>query len=462
MKTYPLTPAQNMHNIWIHDYGTQQVSGLSIVVALKAPIEFDILEKCIRLTYRRFGCMRLQFTKPDESGSVMQYLAPKNKNFGKIERSDLSGLSGEEADGIMQDWAYVTFDGDDIPMCEFKLVSLPGGYRGFFLHMDHRLIDSAGLVGIVGDIFAWYAHEVLGADEPGEPADFVKVLENDLTKQTNKKRVERDNRFWMDMLDSMGEPLYSDICGQSVLDESRKRHGDKSLRAADVEMKDLFVKVKDYYLEEASAKRVMKFCDRYQLSPTNLLLLTLRTYLSKVNGGQEDITIQNFISRRSTVDEWSSGGSRTIMFPCRTIITPDTEFLNAAYEIQTLQNRIYMHGNYDPGKLSEEFRRRYHTPEHTAYESCYLTYQPVSMGADTTSFKGIPMYIKWFANGAATKKMYLTVSHPGDGTMRFSYHYQTAHLSGKDIELLYYYMMKIMFKGINEPDITIGALMKEV
>ena len=85
MKTYPLTPAQNMHNIWIHDYGTQQVSGLSIVVALKAPIEFDILEKCIRLTYRRFGCMRLQFTKPDESGSVMQYLAPKNKNFGKIE-----------------------------------------------------------------------------------------------------------------------------------------------------------------------------------------------------------------------------------------------------------------------------------------------------------------------------------------------------------------------------------------
>ncbi|MGX8704911.1 MAG: ATP-dependent metallopeptidase FtsH/Yme1/Tma family protein, partial [bacterium] len=45
---------------------------------------------------------------------------------------------------------------------------------------------------------------------------------------------------------------------------------------------------------------------------------------------QEDITIENFISRRSTHDEWTSGGSRTIMFPCRTVITPETSFMEAA------------------------------------------------------------------------------------------------------------------------------------
>ena len=46
--------------------------------------------------------------------------------------------------------------------------------------------------------------------------------------------------------------------------------------------------------------------------------------------------------------------------------------------------------------------------------------------------------------------------------MKFSYHYQTAHLQESDMELLYYYMMKIMFRGISEPDITIGALMEQV
>ena len=47
----------------------------------------------------------------------------------------------------------------------------------------------------------------------------------------------------------------------------------------------------------------MDFCMNHQLAMTNLLLLGIRTYLSKVNNGQEDITIKNFISRRSTHDE---------------------------------------------------------------------------------------------------------------------------------------------------------------
>ena len=47
-----------------------------------------------------------------------------------------------KADELMQQWAYETFDGDDIPMCEFTMLKLPEGYNGFFVHMDHRLIDS--------------------------------------------------------------------------------------------------------------------------------------------------------------------------------------------------------------------------------------------------------------------------------------------------------------------------------
>ena len=200
----------------------------------------------------------------------------------------------------------------------------------------------------------------------------------------------------------------------------------------------------------------------HQLSMTNLLLLGIRTYLSKVNNGQEDITIENFISRRSTHDEWTSGGSRTIMFPCRTVIPADMDFLSAAYEIQNVQNRIYMHSNYDPALIREEMKRRYNTPDDTTYESCYLTYQPMPVHMDNPFLKNIPMHSKWFANGAATKKMYLTVSHTNDGGMNFSYHYQTVKLNEKDMELLYYYMMKILFKGISEPDIKIGDLMDQV
>jgi hypothetical protein len=307
-----------------------------------------------------------------------------------------------------------------------------------------------------------YTHYRFGSAYPEELADFEKVLEADLARASNEKRFMKDKKFWDDQLDELGEPLYSDIQGPGFLEECRKRHGNESLRSADIELKELFVAVKDYKLDPAPTKALMDFCMNHSVSMTNLLLTGMRTYLSKQNGGQEDISIQNFISRRSTKDEWTSGGSRTIMFPCRTVIAPDTDFLAAVYEIQNTQNRIYMHSNYDPALIYDEIKKRYKTPDNTTYESCFLTYQPMPVKMENPFLKDIPMHAKWFANGAATKKMYLTVSHTEDGGMNFSYHYQTVQLTEKDVELMNYYLMRILFMGIENPDKTVKEIMETV
>jgi hypothetical protein len=462
MTYYPLTPAENMHNLWINEYGTQQVAGLSIVSALQIPMQMDLMEQSIRMLYKRQGCMRLQFTAPDKKGNVQQYFVPEDTDMGEIPTVDLSDKTREEAEAIMQEWAYHTFDGNDIPMCEFKLMHLPDGYHGIFLHMDHRLIDSSGLYVITADLYGIYAHLALGKPMPKDPADFEQLLVKELDKANNPKRREKDRKFWESQLDKYGEPLYSDIQGPGPLEKARKKHRKPELRAADIERKNLFVTVKNYYLEPEPVSRVIDFCKTNQISPTNLILLTMRTYLSKVNGGQEDITVENFLSRRSTQDEWASGGSRTITFPCRTVFSADMSFMDALKELQQLQNLTYMHANYDPELLREEMRRRYKTPKHTTYVSCYLTYQPITADAIGKGTGGIPVYFKWFANGAATKKMYLTVSHTPKGEMEFSYHYQTADLTEQDMEVLYYYMMRVMFKGIENPSITLGELMGTV
>jgi hypothetical protein len=404
--------------------------------------------------------MRIRFTKPDKAGDVKQYIVKNDTR--DIPFLDMSHMSLAESDNLMQQWAYETFDGDNIPMCDVTMVKLAEGYNGFFIHMDHRLIDSCGIVVMINDVMQLYTHYRFKTEYPQNLADFETVLANDLKKANNEKRFAKDKKFWDDQLDTLGEPLYSDIQGPSVLEEARKRHGNDKLRASDIELDNLFVEVKDYVLEPEPTRNLMDFCMNHQISMTNLLLLAIRTYLSKVNNGQEDITIENFISRRSTHDEWTSGGSRTIMFPCRTVISPDTEFLAAAYEIQNVQNRIYMHSNYDPLLIEEEMRKRYNTPENTSYESCYLTYQPMPVKLDNPHLANISQHSKWFANGAATKKMYLTVSHTENGGMNFSYHYQTAHLKEHDMELLYYYMMRILFKGIAEPDMTIGEIMEQI
>ncbi len=459
-KEYPLTAAQNMHYQWIREYNTQQVSGVSIVASLKVELDFGLLKKCIQLEMERYGCLRLRFTKPDAKGNIKQYLVKKDTR--DIPLKDLSGMTMKEADDLMQQWAYETLDGDDRPMCDVYMMKLPEGYNGFFIHMDHRLIDSCGLVVMVTDLMALYTHYRFGTEYPADLADFEAVLEKDLAKASNEKRFAKDKKFWDDQLDALGEPLYSDIQGPSVLEAARKKHRKPKLRAADIERKKLFVTVKDYQLEPAPTKGLIDFCMNHQLSMTNLILLGMRTYLSKVNEGQEDITIENFISRRSTHDEWTSGGSRTICFPCRTVISGDTDFMSAAYEIQNMQNRIYMHSNYDPELIREEMRKRYKTPKDTTYVSCYLTYQPLPVRPENPFLQSLQMHNKWFANGAATKKMYLTVSHTEDGGMNFSYHYQTVCLEEHDAELMYYYMMRILFMGISNPEMTLNEIMERV
>ncbi len=460
MKKYALTAAQNMHYRWIRNYGTQQVSGLSIIASLQADIDFDILKKAIEMEYKRYGCLRVQFTKPDACGEIKQYILSNNHH--DIPLKDLSNMTMEEADKTMQSWAYNTFDGNDIPMVEFFLMKLPDGYNGFFLHMDHRLIDSCGVVVMTNDIMSLYTHLRFNAPLPEDLADYESVLQKDLKKASNEKRFEKDKKFWDDLLDEYGEPMYSDIQGPMILDKTRNIHGNPNLRSADIELKNLFVAVSDYKLDPANSKKLFDFCQNNQLSMTNLLLLSMRTYLSKVNNGQQDISIQNFISRRSTRDEWTSGGSRTICFPCRTVISPDTEFLEGAYIIQNTQNQIYMHSNYDPQYIYDEIKKRYGTLDNTTYESCYLTYQPLPVKMENPYLKDIKMHSKWFANGAATKKMYLTVSHTEDGGMNFSYHYQTASLNEKDVELFNYYLMKIIFTGVENPALSIGEIITTV
>ena len=457
-KEYELTAAQNMHYQWIRSYGTQQVSGLSIVAAFQADMDIELLKKSINEERRSYSCLRLQFTKPDKKGRVKQYLAPfKEQDF---EEKDLTGMSFAEADETMQQWAYRTFDGDDIPMCEFFIVYLPDGYRGFFVHMDHRLCDSVGIAVMVNGIMSFYGHYKYGTALPEEQVDFEKVLEADLEKEAAPKRLARAKKFWDSQLDQYGEPLYSDIQGTEVLEQARKKHKNPALRAADIEKKQLHVLVSDYVLEADSTARVIDFCKEYMIAPTNLLLLVIRTYLSKVCDGQEDITVENFVSRRATRDEIFSGGSRTMCYPCRTVISADTTFLEAAHKIQDFQNRVYMYGNYDPELIREEMKKRYKTPADTTYVSCYLTYQPpLTTNNQTLS---MPTHIKWFANGAATKKMYLTVSHLPGGELNFSYHYQNAKLKQKDMELLYYYMMRILFRGIEDPQRTIGDIIANV
>ncbi len=458
---YDLTPAQAAQHQKIVEYKTQQVANICVSMTLQLPLDFGLLKKCIQLEYDRSECLRIRFTTPDEKEDVKQYIAEKETR--DIRHENLSHLSFEDAYKTMLHWSSQPFVGDDIPLNEFVMISLPGGYNGMYIKIDHRLADSSAVTVMVNDIMELYCHYQFGSRYPEPLASYTDMLEKDLKKAGNEKRLKKDAAYWASTFEEYGEPLYSDITGTKVLEESRIKHKDPTLRAADREMEHNQIDRKAYHLEPDATQHLLDFCMNHHSSMTNLLLLGMRTYLSKVNDGQEDITIRNYIARRSTHQEWTSGGNRTIAYPCRTVIDPDTTFLEALLEVQDVQNHVYRHANYDPALLSKQMKELYPVPKNTTYESVGLTYQPLPVRLKNDHLNGISLNGMWIPNGSASQKVYLTVMHSAEDLgLSFYFRYQTKDLTEHDLELFYYYLMRILFKGIAEPDMTIGEIIASV
>ena len=132
--------------------------------------------------------------------------------------------------------------------------------------------------------------------------------------------------------------------------------------------------------------------------------------------------------------------------------------------IRDLQNEMFRHANYDPVAYFAYRGEVYQAPRGTTYEPMSLTYQPMTLQEKGLDKLGDIKYkTKWYPNGATTQGMYLTVMHrPEDNGLDFNFEHQVKAFSRDDLEYFYYYLCRIMFKGIENPDMTIGEIMNLV
>ena len=132
------------------------------------------------------------------------------------------------------------------------------------------------------------------------------------------------------------------------------------------------------------------------------------------------------------------------------------------YEIRDLQNIYFRHANFDPVEYFAYRGKKYPHPNGETYEPMSLTYQPMSLQEENlTKLGDIKYKTKWYPNGATTQAMYLTVMHrPEDNGLDFNFEHQIKAVSREDLEYLYYYLCKIMFKGTENPNLKIGDIIK--
>lgn len=458
-KVYPLTAAQMLHYYSMKYCPKKQVLNIGSSLTIQVDLDWEILRQCIKEALMRCDSMRIQFVH-DPDGGVYQYVvAPEN--LRQIEFFDFSKWSMEDTKNKLVEWTEVPLDRDDSPMHRIVMIKMPDGYQGIYIVVDHMTMDAQALIVFFRDIIELYCHKVYeGIDYPKEMTSYLKLLEKDLAYEQGTASAKRDREFFENLITS-SEPIFADIYGPKKLKDERKASKNPKLRAATNTSNNVDANLANFHLEEEPSRRLLEFCEKNRISMTCLLLMGLRTYLQKEND-LDDISLVTTIARRATLLEKRGGGSRIHCFPFRTIVPREDTFLEGLYKIRDGQNQYFRHANYSPSEYYAFRKKHYNLKDGQTYEPMALTYQPLNMKYDGPGLEqlgDIQYKTERYTNGVCAHTLYLTVSHRTlDNGLDFCFEYQTGVVTPEKLETMYYYLCRIMFKGIEDPNRTVGEI----
>ena len=458
---YPLTAAQKFHFFYQNFCPKKEVLNIGTSLTIETELDWEELKRAIYKAYERCDSMRLRFAA-DKEGNWYQYVVEKEER--DIEFMDFTGKTMEEAESLMRSWTRVPFKREDSPMNRIVMIRMPDGFNGLYLLVDHMTMDAQSLICFLKDIIELYCNaKYEGVPYPKDMASYVEQIQRDFAYEAGSKAQLRDIEYFQKEIEK-SEPIYNDLHGTAKLESMREMFKNPGLRSAFCVTDDTKSALDIFHLEAEPTKRLMDFCEKYHVSLACLLLMGLRTYYQKMNGF-DDVSLTTTIARRATLKEKKSGGTRIHSFPFRTIFPQDMKFIDAVYAIRDKQNEYFRHANYDPTAYFAYRAKTYPQPNPgLGYEPISLTYQPLTLKEKGLDQLGDIRYkTKWYPNGICPQGMYLTVMHrPEDNGLDFNFEHQIKAVSREELEYLYYYLCKIMFKGAENPDLTIGEIIKLV
>ncbi|MBQ1463364.1 MAG: hypothetical protein IIZ18_01005 [Ruminococcus sp.] len=456
---YPLTPAQLVHMYTLKFSPTDEVVNIGTGQFLQCNMNVAALREALNQAIERCESMRMRLWKDPETDELWQYIMPYENQY--FEYYDFSEWNEDKAHEVLQKWTSQPFDTYRGALSRIVIVSLPNGYNGYYLNVHHVCMDSASVIAFTKDVLEIYCYLMFDKPYPTPMTSYIESVKNDLAYE-GSKRQKRDAAFWQAELDRP-EPMYTDFTGPGRLQVMRQEKNDPNLRWCVLPTADSAGNTIVYSLDVDSTNKILDFANEHDIPVSAVILHAIRTVLCKFNNNETDITIKDFISRRSTIQNKKCGGVRMHCLPLRTIMPTDTTVLESMRIIKEQQQKVFLHADYSTLRYYYEERMKYGGDPGSNYHSVAFTYQPASAKSIVSYLKGIGFKSRWYSSGRQPQPMYVTAMHrPGDGGLNFYFGYQLESATPEEIEFLYYFTGRVLFRSIENPDKTIQEIMDMV
>ncbi len=460
VKAYPLNSSQKMMFLASLKYGSgYPVNNIGCGFYWKGGFDETVMKESIYEAISRCDTMRLRFTT-DKKNLCVQYVTEKSELV--VEDWDYSSMTVDEAQEKLGEIAR-----ENIPMFnreihKIAIVTFADGYKGLFMRIQHLAMDAYSVKVFVDDIFEIYRHKTLGTAYPKPMKPYIPMLEKDLAYNGSEQQ-EADKQYWYNTIAKTEEPIFTDF----MLDNRLKPQSEKNpgQRYANIHSGLPDAHAKRYSLGAEKSRKIIDMCNERSFSLFAVVSMGVRTALSAFNDNQQDVSFKMIVNRRGTVQEKKSGGLRINFVPMRSIVKPEETFAEAVENITEIQNETYRYSALSFFDMLKERHKEMpaDAKSDSTYDSFGLSYQPpVKMAViDEDMEKTLRSF--WYNNGATMIPLYVTVSHRrADGGLDFVFEYRKEPDATYDLHILYGKICRALEMGTENPDVTVGEILKEI
>ena len=448
--TYPLSPSQQSLFLARKFSAHKSVTNVATSIILRRSLDMGILSKALQTAVERWDAFGIRLVK--EGKEVRQYFT--KRMYLSLTTFDYSGRTFGEMEEFFKREATRKLEIYEIPLAKFYLVTTPEGNSGIYSVISHLIMDSWAISFFYKDVLDIYHSLINGLPLPKEMRSYETVLKKELD-YIGSEREGRDIAFWEEEF-KKPEPFYTHVNGFQKNGHFGKKKKKPEIRSGNT----FFIRTKgsidELIVPGEEVAKMQDFARENGFPSIQILfLLGLRLYLAKVNGKQKDVGFYDVVSRRGTIDEKFSGGTRVHFFPLRTIMEEEMTFLQGLNLLFDTQNTLYKHADLNPMEIINLEKKCYPVSMKESYRSASLTFQPLSLGLESK----VNYDARWYSNGAASNPFYLTIMEgDGSGNLKCYYEYMNHQIKKETVLGCHEFMRKAILAGIRNPQISLGEI----
>lgn len=443
---YPLTSAQHLLYYAMKFSLKPAVINISTMTHFESDISPELMLEATRLALKRNRSSSTRLVKVKGEG-IKQYFSDEEPQG--LEILDFSKKSEKDFEKFIQKASGTAFPNHalETQLYNIKLIKKCGGSYALFMCVNHIALDAYAIMQMVSDILKIYAALRDKQPIPENKNNPLPALELD-QKYAQSPRRERDIDFWANEVFKT-EPHYTSVTGLKYLKKGH-RYG------TTLKMLHPGAKHINKTLDKKIVDAVNDYARDNMVSPQCVYMLALRNFLSMESEKQEDVMINQMLTKRTNKGLKNAGCTLAQAIEIRLNISNKLRFKEACAAVNNLSLRYYRHSGLSTLDIKKYGESKYKKPIPCGYISTNFTYQPYMV----EKVEGVPVHFSIHSTGANTMPLYLTViGLDYSGNLTFNYDFNTGFVSDDDIGKMHKYIVKFLTKALENPDLTLEELM---